>query len=184
MHHESDDYIGYVLTDVARLLRTVFERRVRDAGITRAQWVVIARLNRRPGLSQSEVADILEIEKASAGRLIDRMEAKGWLERRPDPKDRRVNRLHLTEEAKRLHDLIWPIAEGTVSEALSDLTSTQQQQLCDLMLRVKSRLQDLSECDPVLIDRDGGSPRRPEEAPASDVAAANGRVRRSAVRAA
>ena len=74
MSPDDEHYIGYTMTDVARLLRTVFERRVRAAGLTRAQWVIIARLHRRPGLSQSEVADLLEIEKATAGRLIDRME--------------------------------------------------------------------------------------------------------------
>ena len=101
MSTNEEHYIGYTMTDVARLLRTVFERRVRSLGLTRAQWVTIARLHRRPGLSQSEVADLLEIEKATAGRLIDRMEAKGWIERRADPLDRRINRLHLTDEAKR-----------------------------------------------------------------------------------
>ena len=70
-----DDFVGYGMSDVARLLRTVFERRVRDLGLTRSQWMVITRIRSNPGLSQSEVADILEIEKASAGRLIDRMEA-------------------------------------------------------------------------------------------------------------
>ncbi len=155
MQHESDDYIGYVLTDVARLLRTVFERRVRAIGLTRAQWVVIARLHKRPGLSQSEVADILEIEKASAGRLIDRMEAKGWLERRPDPADRRVNRLQLTAEAERLHGLIWPIAEATVDDALVGLTPRQQRQLGELMVKLKTRLQDLVEHDPVTLTADG-----------------------------
>ncbi|MEM7777420.1 MAG: MarR family transcriptional regulator [Pseudomonadota bacterium] len=155
MQHDSDEYIGYVMTDVARLLRTVFERRVRSFGLTRAQWIVIARINRRPGLSQSEVADLLEIEKASAGRLIDRMEAKGWIERRADPNDRRVNRLHLTSEAKRLHTLIWPMAEATVEDALADLTPRQAAQLSDLMLRVKSRLVALAANDPVAIAEDG-----------------------------
>ena len=59
MSPDDDHYIGYTMTDVARLLRTVFERRVRTLGLTRAQWVTIARLHRRPGLSQSEVADVM-----------------------------------------------------------------------------------------------------------------------------
>lgn len=93
---QDDSFIGYAMTDVARLMRTVFERRVRDHGLTLAQWVVLTRVHTTPGLSQSEVADILEIEKATAGRLIDKMEAKGWLERRPDPKDRRkIGRAHV-----------------------------------------------------------------------------------------
>ena len=148
MTPDDEHYIGYSITDVGRLLRTVFERRVRAVGLTRAQWLVIARVHRRPGLSQSEVADLLEIEKASAGRLVDRMEAKGWLRRRDDANDRRVNRLHLTPEANRLHAAIWPIAEATVDEALGDLSEKERRALTGFMTRVKSKLQALAEHDP------------------------------------
>ena len=61
MSAEDEKYIGYLITDVARMMRTVFERRVRRLGLTRAQWMVLTRLHRRPGLSQSEVADLLEV---------------------------------------------------------------------------------------------------------------------------
>lgn len=149
MSPDHEHYIGYTMTDVARMLRTVFERRVRPMGLTRAQWVTIARLHRRPGLSQSEVADLLEIEKATAGRLIDRMENKGWIERRADPLDRRVNRLHLTDAAEKLHALIWPIAEATVDDALDDLTPNERETFSKLMQRVKGRLLELSEDDPI-----------------------------------
>lgn len=149
MSPDDEHYIGYTMTDVARLLRTVFERRVRTLGLTRAQWVTIARLHRRPGLSQSEVADVLEIEKATAGRLIDRMEAKGWIERRSDPLDRRINRLHLTSEAERMHALIWPIAEATVDDALDGLTSDERRAFSVLMQRVKDRLLELADDDPI-----------------------------------
>lgn len=169
MSPDDEHYIGYMMTDVARLLRTVFERRVRSLGLTRAQWVVIARLHRRPGLSQSEVADLLEIEKATAGRLIDRMETKGWLERRADPSDRRVNRLHLTAEAERMHGLIWPLAEATVDEALSGLTANERTALNGLMRRVKTKLLALAESDPV---RDEISEDDPESVAAATVAAA------------
>jgi MarR family transcriptional regulator, transcriptional regulator for hemolysin len=148
MTHDDEHYIGYVITDVGRLLRTVFERRVRAFGLTRAQWLVIARVHRRPGLSQSEAADLLEIEKASAGRLIDRMEAKGWLTRRADGNDRRINRLHLTPAAEQLHATIWPIAEAAVDDALGDLSAEEQLELTHLMGRVKSKLQALAERDP------------------------------------
>jgi DNA-binding MarR family transcriptional regulator len=146
----SDDqhFIGYTITDVGRLLRTVFERRVRDFGLTRAQWLIIARLHRRPGLSQSEIADLLEIEKAPAGRLIERMEAKNWLQRRSDAKDKRINRLYLTNRANRLHAAIWPIAEATVEDALGDLSPEERRRLSGLMARVKMTLQALAERDP------------------------------------
>lgn len=148
MTPDDENYIGYTITDVARLMRTVFERRVRALGLTRSQWLVIARVYRRPGLSQSEIADLLEIEKASAGRLVDRMEAKGWLERRDDRSDRRINRLHLTPEAERLHAAIWPLAEATVENAMDDLSADEQRQLTRLMTRVKAKLQALAEHDP------------------------------------
>ena len=152
MSPDDEHYIGYSMTDVARLLRTVFERWVRSLGLTRAQWVVIARVHRHPGLSQTEIADLLEIEKATAGRLIDRMEAKDWLERRADPNDRRINRLRLTREAERLHALIWPIAESTVDSALQDLSTTERRTLTKLMRRVKQQLLLLAEDDPALDD--------------------------------
>ncbi len=153
MSPDEEHYIGYTMTDVARLLRTVFERRVRSLGLTRAQWVVIARIHRHPGLSQTEIADLLEIEKATAGRLIDRMEAKGWLERRADPNDRRINRLHLTDVSRRMHALIWPVAEATVGDALSDLSTSEQRTLAKLMRRVKQQLLELVESDPAVDDR-------------------------------
>ena len=161
MNPDDEHYIGYSITDVGRLLRTVFERRVRRVGLTRAQWLVIARVHGRPGLSQSEVADLLEIEKASAGRLIDRMEAKGWLRRQADAADRRVNRLHLTPEARRLHAAIWPIAEATVDEALGDLSSAERRRFTSMMVRVKNTLQTMAETtspaedgDPAAVERE------------------------------
>jgi len=164
MTPDDENYIGYSITDVGRLLRTVFERRVRASGLTRAQWLVIARVRRHPGLSQSEIADLLEIEKASAGRLIDRMEAKGWLQRRDDASDRRINRLHLTPEAERLHAAIWPIAEATVDAALGDLSAEERRQLTGLMTRVKSKLQAMAERHPGISVANGGDETGDEEA--------------------
>jgi MarR family transcriptional regulator, transcriptional regulator for hemolysin len=150
MSPDDEHYIGYSITDVGRLMRTVFERRVRAFGLTRSPWMVIARVYQRPDLSQSAIADILEIEKAPAGRLIERMEAKGWLERRGDASDRRVNRLHLTPEGERLHAAIWPIAEATVDEALGELSVDERRRLTRLMARVKTTLQRLAEHDPAV----------------------------------
>ena len=110
----TDEYIGVVISDVARLLRTEFDRRVRRLGITRAQWLVLTRLHRRPGASHSELAEMMEVEKATAGRMIDRLVANGWVERRTQRDDRRVKRVYLTPEAERVHKRIWRVAEDTV----------------------------------------------------------------------
>lgn len=88
-----------LLNDVGRMLRTEADRRARAHGMTRAQWVILARLHRQPGLSQKELAEILEVEPITVGRLVDRLEARAMVERRPDPGDRRVWRLHLLPDA-------------------------------------------------------------------------------------
>ena len=85
----------FLLHDVARLLRGEADRRAGAHGMTRAQWVILFWLERQPGLSQKELAEILEVEPITVARLIDRLEARGMVERRPDPKDRRIWRLHL-----------------------------------------------------------------------------------------
>jgi MarR family transcriptional regulator for hemolysin len=141
---EDDSYIGYMLSDVARLIRTIFDRRVRDIGLTRAQWLVLTRVYRRPGVSQTELADMLEIDRASAGRMIDRMEKNGWVERRADRADRRINRLHLTDEARKVHADMWAIAEATVDDALSPLSASEREQYAELTAKVKGRLQTLA----------------------------------------
>lgn len=141
MAASDDRYLGFLISDSARLMRTVFDRRVRALGLTRSQWLVLRRLDRRPGASQSELADLLEVEKATAGRLIDRLEENGWIVRRPDPDDRRINRVHMTEKGERVNNAISPIAHEMVDEALSGLSRDDQERLADMMVEVKRRLQ-------------------------------------------
>lgn len=136
----TDEYIGVVISDVARLLRTEFDRRVRRLGITRAQWLVLTRLHRNPGASHSELAELMEVEKATAGRMIDRLVANGWVERRVQRDDRRVKRVYLTPEAERVHKRIWRVAEETVDAALVGLSPPESRQLMALLRRVKTTL--------------------------------------------
>ena len=144
MGPDDDEYIGYVLSDVARQIRTVVDRRVRDIGLTRAQWLVLTRLYRRPGASQTELADMLEIDRASAGRMIDRMQKNGWVERRADSDDRRINRLYLTADARRAHKDMWAVAEATVDDALAPLSAAEREQFTRLAARVKGQLQSMA----------------------------------------
>jgi DNA-binding MarR family transcriptional regulator len=95
----SDTDLFFMLHDVARLIRVEADRRARVDGMTRAQWALLLRLRHNPGLSQKEVADLLEVEPISVARLVDRLERNGLIERRPDPQDRRVWRLHLRDAA-------------------------------------------------------------------------------------
>ncbi len=136
----TEEYVGVVISDVARLLRTEFDRRVRRLGITRAQWLVLTRLHRRPGASLSELAEMMEVEKATAGRMIDRLVANGWVERRTARDDRRVKRVYLTDDAERVHRRIWRVAEETVDSALADLSAREGKLLMDLLQRIKTTL--------------------------------------------
>jgi DNA-binding MarR family transcriptional regulator len=146
---EGDGHFGWLTTDIARLMRTVFARRVKALGLTRPQWLAIVRLKRHPGASQSELADMMEIEKAPAGKIVDRLEERRWVERRADPVDRRVNRIFLTERGERLYALISPIAQATVYDALADLSDVEIVLLNQLLARVKSRLGEMAESDPL-----------------------------------
>ena len=145
-----DEHIGFLISDVARLMRTAFDRRVRRLGLTRAQWLVLTRLSRRPGASQSELADRLEVEKATAGRMVDRLERKGWVVRRPDATDRRVNRLFLSAEADRIRAGMLDIADQTLEDALAPLSVAERAVLGAALSRVKLRLLTMAAPVPVL----------------------------------
>ena len=84
-----------LLNDLARAIRTEADKRARLHGMTRAQWIILKHLQQTPGLSQRALAEILEVEPITVGRLVDRLEARGLVERQPDPDDRRIWRLHL-----------------------------------------------------------------------------------------
>jgi len=89
----------FLLHDVARLLRVDADKRARAHGMTRAQWAILIWLERQPGISQKELAELLEVEPITVARLVDRLEGRGMMERRPDPRDRRIWRLHLSHPA-------------------------------------------------------------------------------------
>jgi MarR family transcriptional regulator for hemolysin len=136
-------HIGFLIADVARLMRSSFDRRVRRIGLTRSQWLVLSRLDRHPGLSQSELAEMLEVERATAGRMIDRMERRNWLVRRPDPADRRINRLYLTAEAEAVQAEMGRIAEALLDDAMALLEEGEREALTGRMERVKAQLLSL-----------------------------------------
>jgi DNA-binding MarR family transcriptional regulator len=131
---------GFLIHDVARLLRTTFDRRVKSLGFTRSQWWVLTHLYRNDGVTQAELADTLEIERPTLGRLLDRLEAKGWLRRAEDPKDRRAKRVYLTEEVEPVMKSMRVLAAELRRDALSGLSPEQQQLFVDTLLAVKSNL--------------------------------------------
>jgi MarR family transcriptional regulator, transcriptional regulator for hemolysin len=95
-----DNDLLFLIHDVAQLMRRHADRRARTRGMTRAQWAVLVRLDRQPGINQNDLAQLTDVEPITVGRLIDRLEQAGFVERKPDPKDRRIWRLFLTPAAR------------------------------------------------------------------------------------
>lgn len=131
---------GFILHDVARLLRTVFDRRVKALGLTRSQWWVLNHLFRKDGLTQSELADLLEVEKATLGRLLERLEQKGWVRRKSDAEDGRVKRVFLTAEVEPALKAMRAAAAELRRDALAGLSLEDQTRFVDALLAVKSNL--------------------------------------------
>jgi len=131
---------GFLVNDVARALRTEYDRRVRELGLTRSQWWVMNHLYRNPGLTQSELAEILEVEKPSVGRLLDRLEAKGWIRREHDARDRRAWRVHLGEAAEPQMRALRKRAAELMGDALAGLSVADRERLVELLLAVKGNL--------------------------------------------
>ncbi len=94
--------LGFLLADISRLARKAFDRRVRDLGLTRAQWLFLYYLGRQPGCTQSELAELLQMEKISVSRQAERLEKAGWIERGDHADDARAYHLKLTPRAARI----------------------------------------------------------------------------------
>tara|TARA_R110002167_G_scaffold166305_1_gene363357 strand:+ start:163 stop:657 length:495 start_codon:yes stop_codon:yes gene_type:complete len=136
----ADRNIGFLLHDAARLMRVNYDRGMGELGLTRSQWWVLTHLYFNEGISQTELSAILDVERATLGRLLDRLEDKGWVERRADPADRRLKRVFLTGEVEELMRTMRSLAGNLRSEALAGLSASQQEELIVSLLRIKENL--------------------------------------------
>jgi DNA-binding MarR family transcriptional regulator len=141
---KSQEHIGFVIHDLARAFTNTYTKLVEPLGLTKAQARAIAYLARSPGVSQTELAALLGIGTMAAAKLLDRMECKGLVERRPDPDDRRVRRVYLTEHSETVRSDIAPQVEIlttvlTVGFSDQDLANFRSQ-----LLRMEKNLRDLS----------------------------------------
>ena len=100
MDEDYNKNFGFLIHDVARLLRVAYDRRMKPLGLTRSQWWVINHLFFHPGISQTNLAKLLDIGRATLGRLLDRLEAKQWIYRQPDDKDSRIKRVYLSDTVR------------------------------------------------------------------------------------
>jgi DNA-binding MarR family transcriptional regulator len=129
-----------LLHDVARMMRTKTDQRARAQGMTRAQWIILARVDRQPGLSQSELAAVCEVEPITVARLVDRLEKRGLLERRADPNDRRIWRLHNLAPAQPILEEIKAYREELTRDIDAHIGSAAREAMVNALLAVRARL--------------------------------------------
>lgn len=131
-----------LLSEVAHVIRTLADALAREHGMTRAQWMILVRLDRQPGMSQNELASLIEVEPITVGRLVDRLEARGMVERRPDPTDRRIWRLHLTPEAVPMLKEIAKARAELNAMMIADIGKKDVELFVDYLLQMKANMTD------------------------------------------
>src|SRR5579872_7633851 len=134
---------AFILNDVARLLRTYADHKAAQFGMTRAQWAVLARLDRAEGLNQSELAEMLDLQPITLTRLLDKLCDSGLIERRPDPDDRRAKRLFLTPAARPLLQHLAVVGEELMAAVLEGLPPETVEQTIGQLAVVKDNLRRL-----------------------------------------
>ncbi|MEO6839909.1 MAG: MarR family transcriptional regulator [Bradyrhizobium sp.] len=133
------------LVESSRLLRNYIDHRAKGRGTTRAQWIVLFRLREQEGLSQVDLADVLELQPISLVRLLDRLVEHGLLERQHDPRDRRANRLFLTAAGRQLVDDLDSLRESIAQNVLRDISAEAIQTSLDTLRDIKDRIKGLAE---------------------------------------
>lgn len=133
---------AFIIMDVARLLKTYADQRARQFGISRAQWAVLARIERNEGVKQTELADMLDLQPITLTRLLDRLADNGLIERRADPNDRRANRLHLTPAAKPLLDRLAELGADMMEIVLDGISAPSIERTLNELLLVKDNLRN------------------------------------------
>jgi DNA-binding MarR family transcriptional regulator len=147
---------GYAVTDITRLLRRVFDRRSLHLGLTRAQWRAMHRIQRVPGLSQTQLAEDLDLEAIAVGRVIDRLERSGFVERRPDPSDRRRWNLHPLPKSAEVMSGMRRVATALHDDLLAGVAADDLHVAMRVLMQVKQTLGELDEA--------GREPSRPVRA--------------------
>lgn len=135
-----DENIGTLLAQVSRLLRRSFDERARCIGVTRPQWQVLSLLKIHAGSNQGALAELLEVEPITLGRMIDRLQEAELVERRADPADRRAWRIFLTEKGEGLLDQLRPFGRETLTLALDGVNAGDREQFMATLTRVRANL--------------------------------------------
>jgi DNA-binding MarR family transcriptional regulator len=127
----------FEIGETAHALRKAFDRLAVGLGVTRAQWKVLFKLTRTPGLRQVELADMLDLEPITLCRIVDRLEEAGLVERSRDPEDRRAWRLHVTAKAQPLIDKLQKIGAELVEQAFTGIDPQDIETTRKVLARVR-----------------------------------------------
>ncbi|MCK1517805.1 MarR family transcriptional regulator [Bradyrhizobium sp. 190] len=130
----------FTLGEVQRMMRAYADRQAARYGITRAQWAVLAKVERTEGLKQSELAEQMEMQPITLTRLIDKLCDNGWIERRGDENDRRVNRLYLRKAARPLLGKLAGLRSELTAAALDGINPTDAHRLLDQLDLIKENV--------------------------------------------
>ena len=133
------------LVESSRFLRNYIDQRAKGRGTTRAQWIVLFRLRDQEGLSQVDLADVLELQPISLVRLLDRLVEHGLVERRHDPRDRRANRLFLTASGRQLADDLDSLRDAIATDVLRDIPAAAVESSLKTLRDIKDRIKALAE---------------------------------------
>jgi DNA-binding MarR family transcriptional regulator len=125
--------LGFALADVTRLLRAIYDARLSAKGLSGASWRVLAYVYREDGLTQTKLADLLEVSRPAIGQMIDRLEVGGFVERRPDPADRRSWGVHLSPQAHAKVEELMRASRAIETECFATLSEKDFAILVDLV---------------------------------------------------
>src|ERR1700722_14022875 len=148
---EVDSTLDFLLHDVARLLKKRFEQNSRGSGLTRSQWQVLTYLAQNEGINQTRLAELIEIEPITLGRIVDKLEAMGLIERHPHPTDRRTWLLHLTPAARPKLEQVRELGEVIRGEALAGVSEIDRQHLLKTLQALKANLTEA--CDAPIAEQ-------------------------------
>ena len=137
---QTENNLGFLLAEVNRMARKEFDRRVRYLGLTRAQWLFLFFLGRQPGATQSDLAEMLQMEKISVSRQARRLEDAGWIKRREHRQDGRAYRLLLTPRAARIAARLNGHALALRTDYLRGLSAARQAALVEALTLIKGNL--------------------------------------------
>jgi len=141
--------LGFLIHDVSRMRRAAYDQLMKPLNVTRARWWVLAHLSRNDGMMQSQLADVLDVGKASLGTVLEQLELGGWVERRSDPADKRARRVYLSKTAQPFIKRMTQEDDDFNDRILADLNLEDRMRLIDLLSRIKQSLSKMgSESSP------------------------------------